>query len=88
MLIKLVARSLPLNLTTEPLTKLPPLIVKVNEAPPTTAVAGATLPSTGCGLLIVRLVGLELPPPGVRLNTKMLAAPAVCMSLAVISAVN
>ena len=77
MLIKLVTQSLPLNLTTEPLTKLLPLTSTVNEAPPTMAVAGTTVPSAGSGLLIVRLAGLELPPAGVGLNTETPAMPAV-----------
>src|SRR5712691_3487938 len=52
--IKVVARALPLNRTTEQLTKLPPLTVSVNPASPAPAFAGENPLIKGKGLSTVK----------------------------------
>ena len=71
-----VARLLPSNLTTEPLTKLLPLTVRVKAAPPIAALVGETLLTAGRGLLTVIFTGLEVPPPGEGLLTVIGYVPA------------
>jgi hypothetical protein len=68
-----------------------PLTVSVNPAPPAVAEAGLRLVVTGTGLfiaLIVKLWALEVPPPGVVLNTVTWAVPTAAISPASIVAVN
>ena len=60
----------------EVLTKLVPLTVRVNEEPPAVALFGEVLVRCGTGLLTVKLNPLEVPPPGVGLNTVTVAVPA------------
>ena len=64
-----VGRSLPLKRTTELLLKLVPFTVKVKAASPAVLLVGAMVVSVGTGLLTVRLVALETPPPGNGLKT-------------------
>src|SRR3990172_5667825 len=68
-LTKLVLRSPPLNLTTAPLMKLPPLTVKLKASPSTNTLAGDKLAMEGVGLLMLRSTELDVPPPGAGLNT-------------------
>ena len=65
----LVVRLLPLNLTVAPLTKLVPVTVRVKAPLPAVVVVGLMLLSVGAGLLTVKLIALELPPPGVGFRT-------------------
>ena len=66
-----------------------PLTVSVNAGPPALAVDGLRLESVGTGgLLIVKVCALEVPPPGVGLNTVTCVVPAVAMSAAGIAAVS
>ena len=71
-----VVRLLPPKLTTEPLTKLLPLSVRVKAGPPTVALDGETLLIAGTGLLTVIFTELEVPPPGVGLLTVIGYVPA------------
>lgn len=73
---KVVARSAPLNFTTEPLIKLLPLSVSVKAAPPAMADAGLSEAMAGVGLLIVKFVAVDNPPPGNGLKTAKLNVPA------------
>jgi hypothetical protein len=89
--IYVVVRSAPFHRTTEFVTKLVPLTVNVNAAPPAVAELGERLVVVGTGLLlalIVNVCALEVPPPGAGLNTVSDAVPATAMSVAGIVAVN
>jgi hypothetical protein len=70
--------------------KLEPVTVKVKADPPAVADAGLIVVSTGAGLgaMIVKVCALDVPPPGVGLNTVTEAVPAVAMSAAVMAAVS
>ncbi len=68
--------------------KLLPLTVSVKAAPPALAVEGLRLAVIGTGLLIVNVRLLEVPPPGLGVNTVTLAVPLAAMSDANIVAVN
>ena len=59
-----------------------PLTLRVKAAPPETALAGESEAIDGSGLaaLIVNVVALDVPPPGVGLKTVTLALPALPMS--------
>src|SRR5262249_58557921 len=67
-----------------------PLTVRVNAAPPATAVLGDRLVSNGAGLfvVIVNVRALDGPPPGAGLTTVTGGVPATAMSLAAIAAVT
>jgi len=69
LLTKVVARSLPLNRTTELLLKFVPVTVRVKLPLPAVLVVGLMLLSVGVGLLTIKLIASEFPPPGVGLNT-------------------
>ena len=86
--INVVARALPSNRTTAPLTKLLPLTVSVNPASPAPAFAGERPLTKGKGFSTVKLIGLAVPPPGVGLETTIGNVPPNCASAAVISAVR
>ena len=77
-----------MNLTTEPLTKLLPVMASVNAGSPNVAVVCERLLSVGTGLLTVKLTLPEAPPPGAGLTTTTENVPAVATSAAVIWAVN
>jgi hypothetical protein len=86
-----VVRLAPFHWTTEPLMKPVPLIVSVNPALPAVVETGLKPVVPGTGLLpalIVKVLALDVPPPGVGLNTITEAVPAVAMSAVVIAAVN
>jgi hypothetical protein len=86
---KVVVRFAPFHSTTEPLMKPLPLTVSVKAAAPAVREDGLMLEITGTGgSLIVKVRALEVPPPGVGLNTLTWAVPATAMSAAVIAAVN
>jgi hypothetical protein len=78
----------PFQFTVEPETKPVPFTVSVNAAPSAGVEAGLRPVVAGTGLLIVKVWALEVPPPGVGLNTVTWAVPADVMSAAFIAAVN
>jgi hypothetical protein len=84
---KVVGVAFPLKLTTELAEKLLPDTVKANAGPPAVALAGVSAPTTGwmLGGEIVRVKGLEVPPPPDPLRgfvTVIAAELAVAISLA------
>jgi hypothetical protein len=82
-----VVRALPFHCTVEEDTKLVPVTVSVNAAPPATAELGLTDSTVGAGLLIVSVNAvLDVPPPGAGVEMVTIAVPAVPMSAAVIAA--
>ncbi len=83
-----VVRFDPFHWTTDPLTKLLPLIVRTKSVPPAAVEAGLRLFKFGRGLLIVSVDASEVPPPGADVNTVTFAVPAAAMSEAGIAAVN
>jgi len=85
---KVVARSLPLIRTTEPLTKAEPLTVSVNPPAPTIAVEGDRLLMAGTGFRTVNGIVAEVPPPGAGLETAIGKFPAAAVSPASICAVS
>jgi len=64
-----VVRLLPFHCTTDVLMKLLPLAVNVNAAPPAIAELGASVVNAGIGVETVKNNVLDVPPPGVGLNT-------------------
>src|SRR5882724_458453 len=86
LLTNVVVRLLPFQRTTDDPTKFVPIAVSVNAASPATALVGEIDVSVGAGLLIVNVCALEVPPPGVGLNTVTDAVPPVAISAAVICA--
>jgi len=75
--------------TVAPATKPVPVILIVNPAPPTVAVAGAIELSAGDeAVLIVNDRLPDVPPPGAGFVTVTVAIPAAAISAAVIAAVN
>jgi len=68
--------------------KFVPVTVSVKAAPPPTTVFGDKEFSVGLafGVVIVNVWALEVPPPGVGLNTVTDAVPTVAMSFAEIAA--
>ena len=83
-----MVRSAPFTRTTAPSTKLAPLTVKVNPAPPTSFVEGSRLLIDGTGLPTVKEADVDVPPPGAGFVTVTGYVPAVVMSDARIAAVN
>jgi hypothetical protein len=86
--MKVVNRSDPFHRTTEVGIKFDPLTVRLKPAPPAVALDGLRLVRTGTPDLIVKVNALEVPPPGVGLNTVTDADPTAAMSAAVMEAVN
>ena len=74
---KVVTRSAPLNLTTEPLIKLLPLSASVNAAPPAIALSGVSIAiaGTGFGGVIVKTAASEEMPPAAGSKTVTFAEP-------------
>lgn len=91
-LTKEVVSDVPFHLMTEEAMKFVPFTVSVNAAAPEVTLAGEREVAVGTGLvatgLMVNTTMFELPPPGVPLNTVILAVPAVAISGAVTAAVN
>ncbi len=81
-LTKVVVSATPFHCTTEALTKLVPFNVSVNAGPSAVAEVGDRNPNVGVGFaaLMVNVTAVEVPPPGVGLNTVTEAVPAVEMS--------
>ncbi len=83
-----VVRFDPFHWTTDPPTKLLPLIVRTKSVPPAAVEAGLRLFKFGGGLLIVSVDALEVPPPGADVNTVTETIPAAAMSEAGIATVK
>jgi hypothetical protein len=79
-------RALPFHCTTEEDTKLVPVTVSVNAAPPAIAEFGFMDAVVGAGLLIVNPNPLVVPPPGVGVETVTTSVPAAATSAAVMAA--
>ena len=91
-LTKVVASAMPFHCTTELLMNLVPVAVSVNVAPPAAADDGEIADRAGSGFVVAALMvnvsGVDVPPPGVGVNTVTEAVPAVAMSPAGTAAVN
>jgi hypothetical protein len=87
-LANVVVLAAPLKLTTDVATKPEPFTVRVNAAPPAVALVGARVVIVGAGLLTVKFVGADVPPPGPVFVTVTGNVPAVAMSAAAIAAVT
>ena len=83
---KVVVRGEPFHWTVDVDEKFEPVTVNANAGEPATNALGAIDVTAGTGLLIVKMRGLEVPPPGAGLDTVREAVPAVAMSAAVIAA--
>ncbi len=83
---KVVVRGEPFHWTADVDEKSEPLSVNAKAGEPATNELGAIDVTAGTGLLIVKVRGLEVPPPGAGLDTVIEAVPAVAMSAAVIEA--
>jgi len=86
---KVVGRALPFQCTVESEIKFVPVTVNVKPAPPATAELGFKDVTVGEGLLTVLTVkvsALEVPPPGVGVETVTETVPLVAMSVLVICA--
>jgi transcription initiation factor TFIIIB Brf1 subunit/transcription initiation factor TFIIB len=81
-----VVRALPFHWIVEEETKLDPVTVSVNAAPPAPAKLGFSDVAVGDGLLSVNVSGLEVPPPGAGVETVTVPVPAVATSAAVMAA--
>jgi hypothetical protein len=84
-----VARLDPFQFATELLTNPLPFTVRVKAPLPAVTEAGDNEVIEGAGLfdgLIVKLATLEVPPPGVGVNTVTWAVPAAEMSAALTDA--
>lgn len=77
-----VVSAVPFQFTVEVETKFVPATVKVNCAPPAVAQVGLIELVVGTGLLIVKVCGLDVPPPGLGLETVTHAVPADAISAA------
>src|SRR4029453_10687307 len=87
-LTNIVGRGAPFQRTTEVATKSVPVTVSVKPAPPTVALLGERALTVGVGFWMDRLVGADVPPPGVGVTTVMATRPGVAVSLAGIAAVS
>src|SRR2546425_1184541 len=87
-LTRAVVRELPFQRTTELATKLEPVTVSVNAAPPTAALVGESERRAGTGLVTLKLSAPERPPPGAGLKTVTSVVPGNAMSAAEIVAVS
>lgn len=85
-----MVRVLPLKRTTEVLSKLEPLTVKVKAGSPAVFAVGDRLVITGTGWFTVKFkAGVEIPPPGPGFVTVTgMIVPAVVISDAEMEAVN
>ncbi len=84
--IYVVVRFALFHCTTERLTKLLPVTVRVRVPPPAAAPEGLRRVMAGTGFAVtasmVKLCAFEVPPPGVGLSTVTEAVPAIVMSAA------
>jgi hypothetical protein len=89
-LTKVVERLLPFQYTVDCEMKPVPFTVREKAGPPAAAEDGdnETMVGTGFPAMMVKVAGLEVPPPGPGLVTVMSADPAKATSLAEMSAVS
>ena len=92
-LIYVVDKAAPFQLMVDPLIKFVPLAVSANAEPPAVALFGAMVLKTGTGLFTITLLIVKLraplkPPPGVAVNTVIVALPAVVIFAAGTAAVS
>lgn len=80
--------STPFQLTFESAVKLEPTILSVNVALSCSLLFGEIVLILGAGLLVLKLIAAEVPPPGDGLTTATFAVPAVEMSDAAMDAVS
>jgi len=83
-----VVRSAPFHRITEPGTKLVPVTVRVKAPLPATFVAGESDVSVGWGFVVVKVCGVEVPPPNAGLKTVTLTVLAEATSASVMAAVS
>jgi hypothetical protein len=81
-----VGRTLPFHRTVDEETKFVPVIVNVKAGLPSSSTFGLSEVTVGTGLLIVKVSALDIPPPGLGLETVTIVVPAVAMSAAIMSA--
>jgi hypothetical protein len=83
-----IARLAPFHMTWEEGTKLVPVTVRVKAGPNAVTLAGESGEVVvGTGLLTVKLIAAEVPPPGVGVKTVTGKIPAVAVSVAGTTAV-
>ena len=83
---KVVERVLPFHWTVDVGMKFVPVTVNVKPAPPATAELGFKDATVGEGLPMVKVSPLEVPPPGVGVETVTVTVPLAAMSALVICA--
>jgi hypothetical protein len=88
--MKFVFSGAPLRLTTDEETKFVPVTVTVKPALPAAATVGVikVIVGSGFGLLMLKFMGLDVPPVAPGLVTVTLAVPAVAMAAAGMEAVS
>ena len=88
--MKFVLSGVPLKLTTDVEPKFVPVTVNVKPAPPAAATVGVIEVIVGSGfwLLMLKFMGLDVPPLDPGLVTVTLAMPAVAMATAGMDAVS
>jgi hypothetical protein len=69
LLTKAEGLLLPFHWTTDPVTKLVPVMVNLRVDEPAVTLLGESVLKEGAGLFMVKDNALEAPPPGVGLNT-------------------
>ena len=84
----MVVKSVPFQRTVEVETKLAPFTVRVKGLDPAVTWPGEMLARVGSGLLILKFRLVEVPPPGLGLNTVMGIVAARVRSAAGITAVS
>ena len=87
-LIKVVASGVAFRSATDLARKPVPVIVIVVSGLPASAVFGLMLVSVGAGLVMVKVCGADVPPPGPGVTTVIAGVPAVVRSAAGMTAVN
>jgi len=85
---KVVVRGDPAQFTTEVLTKFVPFTVRVNAAPPASALLGASEVMLGLGLSTTKASEPDTPPPGLGLVAVMRKVPALVRSVAGTEAIS
>lgn len=88
LLTYVVDAGTPFQFTTEVFRKFAPFTVRVNAAPPTIALVGEMEAAVGLALSMVKVVALDVPPPGPCVSTATGTAAAVVTSDAEIDAVT
>jgi hypothetical protein len=71
LLTNVVTRLLPANLTTELPAKFEPFTVRVKSPRPAPLLVGLIVLNVGVGLLTLRLMLPDVPPPGAGLKTEI-----------------